>query len=329
MTSTSRPKKPSTGQAPISKNAMPATKLTVPMKIISTKKPVRFSERCGVTRAENSVGGSSAGSKSLPAVIAYQYTSIMAKIISSSRAKKVGVRSVPKKPAKKAVKPPPRPAAKKSPKTKPWTPAEVHEVFSRFRKANPEPKGELEHLNPYTLLVAVVLSAQATDAGVNKATRALFAVADTPQKMLELGEEKVREYIKTIGLYRNKAKNVIALSEKLIAEFGGEVPRTRAEIETLPGAGRKTANVVLNMAYGEHTMAVDTHVFRVGNRTGLAPGNTPLEVELGLEKVIPSEFMLHAHHWLILHGRYTCLARKPRCEVCLINDLCRWPEKTV
>ena len=220
-------------------------------------------------------------------------------------------------------------AKAKTSKAKPWTPAEVHEAFSRFRKANPEPKGELEHLNPYTLLVAVVLSAQATDAGVNKATRALFAVADTPEKMLELGEEKVREYIKTIGLYRNKAKNVIALSEKLIAEFGGEVPRTRAEIETLPGAGRKTANVVLNMAYGEHTMAVDTHVFRVGNRTGLAPGNTPLEVELGLEKVIPSEFMLHAHHWLILHGRYTCLARKPRCEVCLINDLCRWPEKTV
>ena len=216
----------------------------------------------------------------------------------------------------------------KSRKPKPWTAAEVHEAFSRFRKANPEPKGELEHLNPYTLLVAVVLSAQATDAGVNRATRALFAVADTPEKMLALGEEKVRDYIKTIGLYRNKAKNVIALSEKLIAEFGGEVPRTRAEIETLPGAGRKTANVVLNMAYGEHTMAVDTHVFRVGNRTGLAPGNTPLEVELGLEKVIPSEFMLHAHHWLILHGRYICLARKPRCEVCLINDLCRWPEKT-
>jgi endonuclease-3 len=219
--------------------------------------------------------------------------------------------------------------ASKSPASKPWTPAEIHEAFSRFRKANPEPKGELEHLNPYTLLVAVVLSAQATDAGVNKATRALFAVADTPQKMLALGEEKVRGYIKTIGLYRNKAKNVIALSEKLIAEFGGEVPRTRAEIESLPGAGRKTANVVLNMAFAEHTMAVDTHVFRVGNRTGLAPGHTPLEVELGLMRVIPLEFMLHAHHWLILHGRYTCLARKPRCEVCLINDLCRWPEKTV
>jgi endonuclease-3 len=221
-------------------------------------------------------------------------------------------------------------AAKKSIKAiKPWTPAEVREAFSRFRKANPEPKGELEHLNPYTLLVAVVLSAQATDAGVNKATRELFRVADTPQKMLALGEEKLRNYIKTIGLYRNKAKNVIALSDKLIAEFGGEVPRTRAEIESLPGAGRKTANVVLNMAYGEHTLAVDTHVFRVANRTGLAPGNTPLEVELSLERVVPAEFKLHAHHWLILHGRYTCLARKPRCEVCLINDLCRWPEKTV
>jgi endonuclease-3 len=220
-------------------------------------------------------------------------------------------------------------ASKSQASTKSWTPAEVYEAFSRFRKANPEPKGELEHLNPYTLLVAVVLSAQATDAGVNKATRALFAVADTPQKMLALGEDSVRVYIKTIGLYRNKAKNVIALSEKLIAEFGGEVPRTRAELESLPGAGRKTANVVLNMAFGEHTMAVDTHVFRVGNRTGLAPGHTPLEVELGLERVIPSEFMRHAHHWLILHGRYTCLARKPRCEVCLINDLCRWPEKTV
>ncbi len=235
-----------------------------------------------------------------------------------------------KKAAKPAVKPGRERPAKQSLKaSKPWTSAEVHEAFSRFRRANPEPKGELEHLNPYTLLVAVVLSAQATDAGVNKATRALFEAADSPQKMLALGEDKVRDYIKTIGLYRTKAKNVIALSEKLLAEFGGEVPRTRAEIESLPGAGRKTANVVLNMAFGEHTMAVDTHVFRVGNRTGLAPGKTPLEVELGLERVIPAEFMLHAHHWLILHGRYTCLARKPRCDVCLINDLCRWPEKTV
>jgi endonuclease III len=219
--------------------------------------------------------------------------------------------------------------ARAAKKPKPWTEAEVREAFERFRKVNPEPKGELEHLNPYTLLVAVVLSAQATDAGVNRATRTLFQIADSPQKMLALGEEKLRESIKTIGLYRTKAKNVIALSEKLIREFGGEVPRTRAEIESLPGAGRKTANVVLNMAFGERTMAVDTHVFRVGNRTGLAPGKTPLEVELGLERVIPSEYMLHAHHWLILHGRYTCLARQPRCEVCLINDLCRWPEKTV
>ena len=239
-------------------------------------------------------------------------------------AKNAAAKSGQARTAKKSVK-----APAKSRISKPWTSAEIHEAFSRFRKANPEPKGELEHLNPYTLLVAVVLSAQATDAGVNKATRALFAVAGTPQKMLALGEDRVRDYIKTIGLYRNKAKNVIALSEKLIAEFGGQVPRTRAELESLPGAGRKTANVVLNMAFGEHTMAVDTHVFRVGNRTGLAPGTTPLEVELGLERVIPPEFMLHAHHWLILHGRYTCLARKPRCEVCLINDLCRWPEKTV
>ena len=234
-----------------------------------------------------------------------------------------------------AAKPSGARAAKKSVKalskasTKPWTAAEVYEAFSRFREANPEPKGELEHLNPYTLLVAVVLSAQATDAGVNKATRALFEVADTPRKMLALGEDRVRDHIKTIGLYRNKARNVIALSERLIADFGSVVPRTRAGIESLPGAGRKTANVVLNMAFGEHTIAVDTHVFRVGNRTGLAPGKTPLEVELGLERAIPAEFMLHAHHWLILHGRYTCLARKPRCEVCLINDLCRWPEKTV
>jgi endonuclease III len=275
-----------------------------------------------------------------------QYTRIMAKIIRKSPAKKSSANksSVKSSPATakraKSLKKPAAVskragAAKKKgkvsakPSSKPWTAAEIFEAFSRFQKANPEPKGELEHLNAYTLLVAVVLSAQATDAGVNRATRALFEAADTPQKMLALGEDKVRDYIKTIGLYRTKAKNVIALSEKLIAEFGGEVPRTRAELESLPGAGRKTANVVLNMAFGEHTMAVDTHVFRVGNRTGLAPGKTPLEVELGLERAIPHQFMLHAHHWLILHGRYTCLARKPRCDVCLINDLCRWPEKTV
>jgi endonuclease-3 len=270
----------------------------------------------------------------------------MAKIIRTQRAKTAGVRSLPKKAAKAKAsteaktsskgKPPAKssvartlPKSKTAKAPKPWTPDEVREAFTRFQKANPEPRGELEHLNPFTLLVAVVLSAQATDAGVNKATRTLFEVADTPEKMIALGEKRLQDYIKTIGLYRTKAKNVIALSEKLIRDFGGEVPRTRAEIESLPGAGRKTANVVLNMAYGEHTLAVDTHVFRVGNRTGLAPGKTPLEVELGLERVIPAEFMLHAHHWLILHGRYTCLARKPRCEVCLINDLCRWPEKTV
>jgi endonuclease-3 len=268
----------------------------------------------------------------------------MAKITRAQRAKAARVQSLPKKLANKAKAKSARvvkkarktkPLKAKSPKTeplktsRPWTPAEIREAFERFRKANPEPRGELEHLNPYTLLVAVVLSAQATDAGVNKATRELFQVADSPQKMLVLGEDRLRDYIKTIGLYRTKAKNVIALSQKLIDDFGGQVPRTRPEIESLPGAGRKTANVVLNMAYGEHTLAVDTHVFRVANRTGLAPGKTPLEVELGLEKVIPAEFMLHAHHWLILHGRYICLARKPRCEVCLINDLCHWPEKTV
>jgi endonuclease-3 len=214
-------------------------------------------------------------------------------------------------------------------KPKPWTAAEVVEVFSRFRAANPEPKGELEHLNPYTLLVAVALSAQATDVGVNKATRHLFPVADTPEKMVALGEERLRDYIKTIGLYRTKAKNVIGLSEQLIALHGSEVPRDRAALEALPGVGRKTANVVLNIAFGESTIAVDTHLFRVGNRTGLAPGKTPLAVELGLLKIVPPEFARHAHHWLILHGRYTCIARKPRCEVCIINDLCRWPEKTV
>jgi endonuclease III len=220
-----------------------------------------------------------------------------------------------------------RPKAAKA--KKPWTAEQVREAFARFQKANPDPRGELEHLNPFTLVVAVALSAQATDAGVNKATRNLFPVADTPQKMLALGEEKLRDAIKTIGLYRNKARNVIALSEKLIEEFGGEVPRSREALQSLPGVGRKTANVVLNMAFGEPTMAVDTHVFRVGNRTGMAPGKNPLEVELALERAIPNEFMLHAHHWLILHGRYTCVARKPRCEACPIGDLCRWPEKTV
>jgi endonuclease-3 len=204
----------------------------------------------------------------------------------------------------------------------------VEEAFRRFSAANPEPQGELKHINPYTLLIAVVLSAQATDAGVNKATAVLFAVADTPAKMVALGEEKVRDYIRTIGLFRTKAKNVIALSQKLIAEHDGEVPSDRTALEALPGVGRKTANVVLNVAFGQPTIAVDTHIFRVGNRTGLAPGKTPLEVEMRLEQVVPPRYQRHAHHWLILHGRYTCLARRPRCDVCLISDLCRWPEKT-
>src|SRR4051812_42552503 len=210
-----------------------------------------------------------------------------------------------------------------------WTPAEIAEAFRRFQAAMPEPKGELKHVNPFTLLVAVVLSAQATDAGVNKATPALFAAADTPEKMAALGEDRIRDLIKTIGLYRNKAKNVAELSRRLVAEHGGTVPRDRASLEALPGVGRKTANVVLNVAFGEKTIAVDTHIFRVGNRTNMAPGLTPLEVELKLEAIIPDQYMMHAHHWLILHGRYTCVARRPLCEKCIINDLCRWPEKTV
>ena len=210
-----------------------------------------------------------------------------------------------------------------------WSPAEIEEAFRRFHAAMPEPKGELQYVNAFTLLVAVVLSAQATDAGVNKATPELFRLADTPQKMVALGEDRVRELIKTIGLFRTKAKNVILLSERLIAEHNGEVPRTREELEALPGVGRKTANVVLNIAFGVPTIAVDTHLFRVGNRTGFATGKTPLEVELKLLEVVPEKYLLHAHHWLILHGRYTCLARRPLCEKCIIADLCRWPGKTV
>jgi endonuclease-3 len=211
--------------------------------------------------------------------------------------------------------------------TRPWTRAEIEEAFRRFQAAMPEPKGELQHINPFTLLVAVVLSAQATDAGVNKATPALFARADTPEKMVRLGEAKVRGLIKTIGLYRTKAKNVIALSRKLLAEHGGRVPHSREALEQLPGVGRKTANVVLNIAFGEPTIAVDTHIFRVGNRTGLAPGKDPLAVEMKLLDVVPDRYRLHAHHWLILHGRYTCIARRPLCESCVIADLCQWPGK--
>ena len=230
----------------------------------------------------------------------------------------------------RAVRPGPSPP--KSKRARPGkaaktSPARATAIFARFAAANPDPKGELEYIDPFTLLVAVVLSAQATDAGVNKATKPLFRVADTPKKMAALGVADLQERIKTIGLFRMKAKNVIALSEQLIARHGGEVPREREALEALPGVGRKTANVVLNIAFGEPTLAVDTHVFRVAHRLDLASGKTPHEVELGLLKVIPEVYLLHAHHWLILHGRYVCQARKPRCDVCVVNDLCTSADK--
>jgi len=209
-----------------------------------------------------------------------------------------------------------------------FSPDQVAEIFARFATNDPDPRSELQYKNPYTLLVAVVLSAQATDKGVNKATATLFEKADTPEKMLALGEETLREAIKTIGLYRTKAKNVIALSKALIEQHGGEVPKGREQLEALPGVGRKTANVVLNVAFSEPTIAVDTHIFRVANRTGIAPGKNPRQVEDGLEKIVPKKYKLHAHHWLILHGRYLCVARKPRCPDCLIADLCRYKDKT-
>jgi endonuclease III len=207
-------------------------------------------------------------------------------------------------------------------------PDQIAEFFRRLAKAQPAPKTELQYATPYTLLVAVVLSAQATDAGVNRATPALFAAADSPAKMVALGEARVRELIKTIGLFRTKAKNIVALSKLLIERHGGKVPDNREALEALPGVGRKTANVVLNVAYGEPTIAVDTHIFRVSNRTGLARGKTPLAVELKLEKIVPRQYLLHAHHWLILHGRYTCVARKPRCPACAVRDLCAYKDKT-
>jgi len=207
-------------------------------------------------------------------------------------------------------------------------PAAVHAFYARLRDALPEPKTELEYDNVYQLLVAVVLSAQATDVGVNRATRPLFQKIKTPQQMIALGDAKLTDHVKSIGLYRNKAKNVMALSRLLIEHHGGKVPHDRAALEALPGVGRKTANVVLNVAFGEATIAVDTHIFRIGNRTGLAPGKDPLAVELRLLKRTPPEFMQHAHHWLILHGRYTCKARKPECPRCVVNDLCLFKGKT-
>jgi endonuclease-3 len=264
---------------------------------------------------------------SIPEIVAKKPTRKQARLTPAAR-KKVAAK---RKPAK--VKGP-RQRAKADVKAAhgalpQWTNAQIEEAFRRFKAANPEPQGELKHINPFTLLVAVVLSAQATDAGVNKATPALFALADTPEKMVKLGENRVRDLIKTIGLYRTKAKNVVALSRILVEQHGGQVPQSREALEALPGVGRKTANVVLNIAFGEPTIAVDTHIFRVGNRTGLATGKTPLEVEQKLERVVPAQYKRHAHHWLILHGRYTCVARKPLCEKCIIADLCQWPGKTV
>jgi endonuclease III len=205
----------------------------------------------------------------------------------------------------------------------------MREVFTRFQNAEAEPKGELNHVNAYTLVVAVALSAQATDAGVNKATRALFQIADTPQKMLDLGEEGLIEHIKTIGLFRQKAKNVIKLSRILVEDYGGEVPNSRAALQSLPGVGRKTANVVLNMWWHYPAQAVDTHIFRVGNRTGIAVGKDVVAVERAIEDNVPVDFQRHAHHWLILHGRYICVARKPKCGACIIRDLCQYEEKTL
>ncbi|MET1416280.1 endonuclease III [Roseibium sp. HPY-6] len=208
-----------------------------------------------------------------------------------------------------------------------YSKAEAFAVFQRFHADNPEPEGELDYVNAFTLLVAVVLSAQATDVGVNRATKNLFQIADTPEKMVSLGEDRVRDEIRTIGLYKNKAKNVILLSEQLIRDHNGDVPEDREALEQLPGVGRKTANVVLNIFFGHPTIAVDTHLFRLGNRIGIAPGKTPLDVEKAMEKAVPKEFSLHAHHWLILHGRYICKARKPECRRCVIYDLCKSTEK--
>lgn len=249
--------------------------------------------------------------------------------------KSVKNRSTASKPAAagKAPKQPRAVASARAAKSAPqagsaYSDAEIREIFGRFRAVQPEPKGELAHVNPFTLLVAVVLSAQATDVGVNKATRELFRLADTPEKMVALGEDRVRDLIKTIGLFRNKAKNTILLSQALLDHHGGEVPRDLDALVELPGVGRKTANVVLNGAFGEPTIAVDTHILRLGNRLRLAPGKTPDEVERGLMRIVPSEFLRYAHHWLILHGRYVCKARRPDCERCVIADLCRFEGKT-
>ncbi|UOM36910.1 endonuclease III [Acuticoccus sp. I52.16.1] len=242
-------------------------------------------------------------------------------------AKATPAKATPAKATPAKATPAKAPAKPKTLKNSRYTKAEADALFQRLADALPEPRTELEYTNPYTLLVAVALSAQATDVGVNKATRALFPVADTPRKMVALGEERLREFIKTIGLFNTKAKNVIALSQALIDTHGGEVPKDRAALQALPGVGRKTANVVLNVAFGEPTIAVDTHIFRIGNRLGLAPGKTPDDVEKALEKIVPERFLRGAHHWLILHGRHVCKARRPLCEACVIYELCKAPDR--
>src|SRR5262245_25142744 len=303
---------------------MPAT------ATMTIKNPALPRERCGVTTAEKRAGSGSVNSLPGPLrrLMEIHYRRKMGRKTNPAATKSKFAKAKTKAISRPTSKLAARPKSKVS-KSRPWTAAEIEEVFRRFRAADPEPLGELHYINPYTLLVAVVLSAQATDAGVNKATPALFAAADTPEKMVALGEARVRDYIKTIGLFNTKAKNVVALSKLLLDQHGGEVPRTREALEALPGVGRKTANVVLNIAFGEPTIAVDTHIFRVGNRTGMAPGKTPFEVEMKLEQVVPDKYKRHAHHWLILHGRYVCLARRPSCEKCVIADLCKWPGKTV
>jgi len=303
------------GQAPIAQNAVLTANAIAAKTPITKAKPAGFNERCGVSLAEKIAPAGSAGpvTGSLPWFIAGQYRGPMSDSQTSRRQQLPRPRSRP---------------ARRSRRPARLTAAEVETVFARFAAAMPEPKGELNYTNPFTLLVAVVLSAQATDVGVNKATRDLFKVADTPAKMLALGEARLIEHIRTIGLYRNKAKNVIALSAILAGEHGGVVPQDREALEALPGVGRKTANVVLNIAFKQPTIAVDTHIFRVGNRTGLAPGATPAAVEEELIKVVPERYKLHAHHWLILHGRYCCKARRPECPRCPIADLCLYPDKT-
>jgi endonuclease-3 len=284
------------------------------MASISRLNPAALNERYGESRAEK-IGSLVSGMATLSSVMVEHYREVPGEFI------RRGVAPIPRQTMATASRRTRRPTKKHLPKPV------VEEIFRRFAARDPEPRGELDHKDPFTLLVAVVLSAQATDSGVNKATPRLFALADTPAKMAALDEERVADAIRTIGLYRNKAKNVVALAKALMAQHGGAVPRSREALEALPGVGRKTANVVLNIAFGEPTIAVDTHIFRVANRTGLAPGKTPLQVEQKLLRVVPKAYLKDAHHWLILHGRYTCKARKPACPECIVRDLCSFKSK--